>query len=158
MRTAYRVLAYVIALEVLVQAASVSFAFFGLGKWIEDGGVANKAAMDSESIEFTGSIGFPIHAINGQMVIPLLALILLIVSFFVKARGAVLWAGIVLLLVVVQVLLGIFGHDVPWLGPLHGINALVLFGLAAASAQRLKATAPVTTAPAAADTAEAGVD
>jgi hypothetical protein len=38
MRTTYRVLAYLVALEVAVQAAAIAFAVFGLGLWIEDGG------------------------------------------------------------------------------------------------------------------------
>lgn len=37
MRTAYRFLAYLVTLEVMIQAAAISFAVFGLGKWIQDG-------------------------------------------------------------------------------------------------------------------------
>ena len=49
-----------------------------------------------------------------------LALILLIVSFFAKIPGGVLWAGLVLVTVVVQVLLGMFGEGAPALGLVHG--------------------------------------
>ena len=35
MRTTYRVIAYIIAAEVAIQAAAVAYALFGLGIWIE---------------------------------------------------------------------------------------------------------------------------
>jgi heme A synthase len=66
-----------------------------------------------------------------------LALILLIVSFFARIPGGVRWATIVLVLVVVQVLLGMFLHGTTWLGMLHGINALALFGVAVGTARRV---------------------
>ena len=118
MKSVYRALAYLVALEVVIQAAAIAFALVGLGKWISEGGVLDAAAMESESTEFTGVVGFMIHGINGQMIVPLIALLLLISSFFAKIPGGVLWAGLVLLTVVVQVLLGMFGHGVPVLG--HG--------------------------------------
>ena len=48
MRMVYRVLAYLIAGEVVVQAGAIAFAFFGLGAWIDGGGVLDKAAMESD--------------------------------------------------------------------------------------------------------------
>jgi hypothetical protein len=137
MKSAYRVLAYLVAFGVLVQAASIAFAIFGLTKWIEEGGTLDNAAMESGSIEFTGVLGFPIHFITGQLVIPLLGLIMLVVSFFTKIPGASKWAGFVLLAIVVQVLLGMLGHGIPGLGALHGLNALVLFGLAVMAGMRV---------------------
>jgi hypothetical protein len=130
MKSVYRALAYLIALEVVIQAAAIAYAVAGLGKWVSEGGVLDAAAMESETTEFTGVAGFMVHGINGQMIVPLLALLLLVVSFFAKIPGGVLWAGLVLLTVVVQVLLGIFGHGAPVLGLLHGAVALVLFVLA----------------------------
>ena len=77
MRSTYRVLAYLLAAEVVIQAMAIAYALAGLGKWIEeDGGVLNKAGpRRREDPEFTGVGGFPIHGINGMMVIPLLALV-----------------------------------------------------------------------------------
>ena len=46
MRSVYRVLAFVVAAEVVIQAAAIAFAVFGLGKWVEDGGTLNKATME----------------------------------------------------------------------------------------------------------------
>jgi len=146
MRSAYRWLAAIIAVEVAVQAAAIAFAAFGLFKWIEDGGVLNKQVIESDqNAGFSGEAGFMIHGINGQMIIPLLAIILLVVSFFAKVPGGVKWAGYVLLAVVVQVLLGMFAHGAPGLGALHGINALILFTVAIVASRKARA---VVTSPA----------
>jgi hypothetical protein len=128
----YRFFAYFIAAEVVIQASAIAFALFGLGKWIEDdGGVLNKAVMDADKgPEFTGVLGFAVHGINGMMVIPLLALIFLVVSFFAKVASGTKWASIVLLLVIVQVALGMTAHSVPALGPLHAINAFAILAVA----------------------------
>ena len=48
MRTAYKVLAYLVAAEVAVQAMVMVWFMAGLGKWVEGGGVLDKAAMESE--------------------------------------------------------------------------------------------------------------
>ncbi|MGH3519344.1 MAG: hypothetical protein ACRDQ7_18380 [Haloechinothrix sp.] len=147
MRTTYRVLAYLIAVEVVIQAAAMVFAVAGLGKWIQEGGVLDKAAMESDEFPFPEVVGFIIHGINGQMVIPLIALILLIVSFFAKIPKGAAWAGGILGLVVLQVLLGIFGHGMPLLGMLHGINALALFTVALVAARRAKVARSAQQAP-----------
>lgn len=139
MKSVYRALAYLVALEVVIQAAAIAFALTGLGKWISEGGVLDAAAMESESTDFTGVVGFMIHGINGQMIVPLIALLLLISSFFAKIPGGVLWAGLVLLAVVVQVALGIFAHGAPELGLLHGLVAIVLFAFAVIAARRAEA-------------------
>lgn len=136
MKTAYRVLAYLVAAEVIVQAMAVVYAVAGLGKWVQDGGVFDKSLMESEGSPFPEVIGFMIHGLNGTMVIPALALILLIVSFFSRIPGSVKWAVLVLLLVVVQISLGLLGHDIPALGALHGLNALLLFTTALYTARR----------------------
>jgi hypothetical protein len=139
MKSVYRALAYLVALEVVIQAAAIAYALTGLGKWISEGGVLDAAAMESESTDFTGVVGFMIHGINGQMIVPLIALLLLISSFFAKIPGGVLWAGLVLLTVVVQVLLGIFGHGTPVLGMVHGAVAFVLFVFAVIAARKAEA-------------------
>jgi hypothetical protein len=140
MKSVYRVLAYLVALEVVIQAAAIAFAMFGLTKWIDDGGVLDAAAMQSETTVFTGVVGFMVHGLNGQFLVPLIALLLLISSFFAKIPGGVLWAGLVFLTVVVQVFLGIFGHGIPELGILHGIGALALFAFAVIAARRAEAS------------------
>lgn len=139
-RTAYRTLAYVIAAQVVIQAAAIAFAISGLFNWIDnEGGVLDKAAIESEP-DFTGVVGFIVHGINGMMLIPLVALIFLIISFFAKVPGGVKWAAIIVVLVVLQVVLGIAGESV--LAMFHGINALAIFAIAVMAGMRAKADAP----------------
>lgn len=140
MKAAYRVLAYLIAGLVMVQAALIVFGDFGLNQWIDEGGVLDKAsveaAMASGEIPFAGVYGFIFHALIGQFLIPLLALVLLVVSFFAGVRKGVLLAGILFGLVVVQVLIGLF--PVPALGLVHGLNAFAMFAMAAVAGSRAK--------------------
>jgi hypothetical protein len=148
MRTAYKILAYAVALEVVVQAAAMVWAIAGLGIWVDEGGVFDKALMESEEMPFTEIIGIIVHGINGMLVIPVIALLLLICSFFARVPGGVKWAGLVLLLVVLQITLGLFGHAVAGIGALHGVNALVLFSAAVHTARRASAPAGAHVAPA----------
>ena len=147
MRSAYRVLAFVVAGLVVVQAAAIAYAVAGLGKWVQDGNTFDKAAFESDDTSFDGIVGFMIHGINGMMLIPLVALLLLIVSFFAKVPGGVARAGMVLGLVILQVALGLFGHEVPALGGLHGLNALILFGTAVMAGVRAKEPAVEAASP-----------
>lgn len=131
MRTVYRVLAFLLAIEVLIQAMAVAYAIAGLGKWVEDdGGVLNKQVMDADSPDFPGVGGFMLHGMNGMMIIPILVLLLLIVSFFAKVPGGVQKAAILLGLVALQVFLGIFSHSVPYVVVLHVLNAFAILGIA----------------------------
>jgi hypothetical protein len=148
MRSVYRVLAFVVAAEVVVQAAAIAFAVYGLGRWVDDGGRLDKALLAREDSSVGGAVGFAIHGANGTMLVPLVALLLLVVSFFAGVPGAVKWAGAVFALVVVQAALGFLGQGVPGLGALHGANALVLFGVAVMAGKRVGSTASVVTAPA----------
>jgi hypothetical protein len=136
MKSAYRVLAYLTALEVLVQAGAIAYAMAGLGAWIQGGGVLDKAAMESESLDFPGIGGFALHGMNGMMIVPVVAVLLLVVSFFARVRGGVQLAVTVLAMVVVQVTLGIFGHGLPALAWVHGTLAVLLFGVALFAAHR----------------------
>lgn len=147
MRMVYKVLAFLVAGLVVVQAAAIAFAVFGLVSWIEGGGTLDASAMESE-ITFTGVVGFMIHGMFGTMVIPVVAILLLISSFFAKTPGAVKWALIVFVTTAVQIGLGIFAHSVPQLGILHGVVALVLFGVAIMAGMRAKAPVPVESVPA----------
>jgi len=150
MRTAYKVFAWLVALGVVVQAASVVWAVAGLGIWVDkDGGVLDKAAFESEETLFPEVAGFMVHGLSGMMIIPALALIFLIVSFFAKVPGGIAWAAYVLLAVVVQVALGIYGHEAAVWGLLHGINAMILFSLAVYAGLRVSSLERRPIAPAA---------
>jgi uncharacterized protein DUF6220 len=149
----YRVLAYLVAALVVVQAAAIGYAVFGLAKWIDAGGTLDKGVFESGG-SVGGEAGFATHGIFGTMVIPIVALLFLISSFFAKVPGGVKWAAITFGLVVLQVALGLFSHELAGLGWLHGANALVLFAVAVMSGMRVRrALADRTGAPVAAPAA-----
>jgi hypothetical protein len=147
MRTAYKVLAYLIALEVVIQGALIAFAVAGIGVWVnEEGGTLDEAAFESifdGDLTFTGIAGMMLHGMNGMMIIPLLALVFLIVSFFAKVPGGIKLALAVLALVVLQVFLGLLGHSTPYGGLLHGANAFLLLGTAVYAGQRATKGQPI---------------
>jgi hypothetical protein len=136
MRSVYKVLAYVVAAEVVVQAMLMVWAIAGLAKWIDNGGIFDKAVMEDRQSVFPEVIGIPLHGVNGGIIIPAIALVLFICSFFAKVSGGVKWAAIVLVLAIVQGQLGYLGHDFPAAGALHGLNALALFLAALHTARR----------------------
>lgn len=142
MKTAYRTLAYLVAAGVVWQAASIAYAFFGLGSWVEGGGVLDQAAVESPDTKFTGVGGLAAHGIGGMTVIPLIALLLLISSFFAKVSGAVRWALLVVGAVAVQVVLALLAHSLPAVGVLHGAWALLLFWVAWTAARRVRRVEP----------------
>ncbi|MFB7885697.1 hypothetical protein [Microbacterium sp. NPDC056057] len=154
MRITYRILSFAICALVALQAASHAWASAGLGLYIAEGGVVDASAQEGPP-PFPEVMGFMIHGMNGMFVIPALALILLIVSFFAKIRRGVAFAAVVFGLVILQVTLGLFGHGIPLLGFFHGVNALLLFTAALlaglnASKRRVSAQADAVAAPAAA--------
>jgi hypothetical protein len=142
MRTTYKVLAYLVAGEVAIQAMAVVWAMAGLGKWVQEGGVLDKALMESEGTPFPEIAGFIVHGINGIFVIPGIALVLLILSFFTKVRGAIKWAIIVFVLTIVQGQLGFLGHEFTAIAAVHGLNALALFSAAIYAGRRMRTAAP----------------
>jgi hypothetical protein len=142
MRKTYRVLAWIVAAEVVVQAIAIAWFVAGLGHWVTGGGVLDSSAMESDEIPFTELYGVIVHGINGGIVVPVLALALLVVSFFAKIPGGIKWAALVFTLTVVQGQLGYLGHDFPAAGGLHGFNALALFTVSVIAARRLPARAP----------------
>ena len=148
MRKAHQILAGLLAVMVVVQAMAIAYALAGLGKWVDDGHTLNKAVK--ESIEdgdtgFQGTGGFAIHAINGYMIIPALAIILLVVSFFAakSVDGAVKRGSILFVMVAVQYALGAALHDVVVLAPLHALNGFGIFAMAVVTARKAGEAAPV---------------
>lgn len=137
MRRTYTVIAWLIAGCVAVQAASIAFGLGGMAHFIQGGGVIDKALVESRAASFTGELGFPIHALVGGVVIPLAAVVLVAVAFFVKVRGARKWAGIVLAVVALQITLGYSIVDMPYLGLVHGANALAVLLSAVHAARRV---------------------
>jgi hypothetical protein len=146
MRKVYVVLAYIVAAEVIVQAMLMVWAIAGLTKWVNNGGVFDKAVMEDHQIIYPEVVGIPLHGLNGGIIIPSIALALFIWSFFAKVPGGAKWAGFVFVLAVVQGQLGYLGHDFPAAGAVHGLNALVLFLAALHTARRSRVVASTATA------------
>ncbi|NUO59557.1 MAG: hypothetical protein HOV71_27120 [Hamadaea sp.] len=136
MRTVYKVLAYAVAGLVVVQAMSIAWMVAGLGSWVDGGGVFDKSVMESDGpLPFPEVVGIIVHGINGGMLIPLVALLLLISSFFAKVPKGVWFGAAVLVLVAIQAMLG-YAH-LPIAGMIHGGNALLLFATALYTARRV---------------------
>ena len=151
MRSTYKFLAYAIAVLVVVQAGAIAWAFFGLNDWItNDNGVVDKALLECTDceMEFTAEWGFAIHMFfNGLLLIPLLSLLLLVSSFFAKVPAGVAHAvGIVALVVLQVIVLPMLSREIdPAFGALHGINALVLLGVALMAGRKAAVTVGSTT-------------
>lgn len=152
MRQTYRVLAGLIALGVVVQAAAIAFGWFDAINEVDNGGVIDE--------NFEPNAGHLVHGVNGMYVMPLLGLVFLIVALVAgrKIPRGRTWAGIVFAAIVLQVVLAFLAFGIPALGALHGLNALVIFGSAvraalltrtpaAAAADTPAATTPGTSLP-----------
>jgi hypothetical protein len=142
MRNVYRVLAYLVAAGVALQAAAIAYGMFGLFKWIEQGGTIDQSTRPTPAIG--GYTGLIVHGIGGIVIVPAIALLFLIISFFARIPGGIRWALIVFGTTALQVTLGLFAHSVAGLGWLHGFNALIVF--AAAVMAGMRATRVVKTA------------
>jgi hypothetical protein len=128
MKSVYRVLAGLVAVGVVLQAMFIALGWFTAIKDMDDGLVIDK--------NYDGNIGHTLHGQFGSMVIPILALLLLIVSFFAHVAGGVKWALYVVGLVVLQIALAFFSFGVPAVGALHGLNAFALFAVAGFASRR----------------------
>jgi len=140
MRGFYRGLALTVAVLVALQAAFIAFALSGMVKWVRDGGTLDASVFaEGSTVHIGGETGFALHAISGTFLIPLIALVLVIVSFFAKIPGGTKWALIVFGVVVLQYALAFFARlaTLPELSALHGLNALILFGVAVTAAMRV---------------------
>ena len=141
MKSVYRALAGLIAIGVVVQAMSIALAWFTAIKDMDGGAVIDK----NSDLNF----GHVAHGTVGMMVIPALALLLLIVSFFAKVVGGIKWALFVVGLVALQIALAFVSFGAPVVGTLHGLNAFALAGVASMAARK----AATTPTPAAESTA-----
>ena len=137
MRKLYSVLAWIVAAGVVVQAASIAFGFGGMTGYVMDGGVVDKALLESQQATFTGDLGFPIHELVGGLLLPVVTLAMGAVSFFVRGvpRARTL-AWTLFALVVIQGNAGYAIADIPYVGLLHGANALLILLVAVLAARR----------------------
>jgi hypothetical protein len=128
MRAVYRVLAGLVAVGVVLQAMFIALGGFGVLKDVDGG-----AVFDKNSDPNTGQL---LHGYFGMMIIPIIALLLLIVSFFAKVDGGIKWALYVVGLVALQIALAFVSFGAPVVGLLHGLNAFGLAGVASMASRR----------------------
>jgi hypothetical protein len=151
MKATYRVLAFLVPVIVALQAAFIALGVFGLGKWVEDGNDFTKSVLESNDSSVTGGIGFGLHSF-GAIAMALVALILLIVSFFAKIEGGVRLAVFVFLDTLLQWILAFVSFAAWAVGSLHALNAFLLFGLgmmaAQAATRSMRGEVATTSAPA----------
>jgi len=130
MNAAFRIWASLVSLAIIVQVGLAGYGAFHAVDVSDDKGALSKNGV---------SDGFNAHAALGYVIV-LAALVLLILAFLARRQspgGArAKWAGILLVLLVVQVLLAALGGAVAWLGVLHGMNALAVAGVAGSLAGR----------------------
>ena len=132
MRAVYRILAMLVAVGVVVQAAAIAYALFDILNKTDDGQVFTK---DSDNA------GIAVHQVVGEMVVPLLVLALLIVSFFAAIPGGVKWALITFGVMVLQIALAYASFPVPILGVLHALNAFALAAVASLAMRQARIAA-----------------
>ena len=117
MRAAFRIVASLTSLAVIVQ---VGFAGYGAFNAIDK---ADKDSVTKKTIEN----GFDPHGILGTIVLVLM-LILLILALV--ARYKIRIAAVLFGLGIVQLLLAAGGTSAAWVGFFHGVNALAIAGIA----------------------------
>jgi hypothetical protein len=145
MRSLYVWLSRLIALGVVVQVLVIAWSAFD---------IINKAGDGVPFTEDTeANAGAAVHSVVGMMIIPVLALLFGIISFFAKVRGGVALAWAVVGLVVLQIALAFASFSAPVVGMLHALNAFAIAGVAGLAGGR--ASRPDT--PVAATAGDAGV-
>jgi hypothetical protein len=125
MRTAFRILATLTSLAVIVQVGFAGYGAFNAIDKADDAGSITKKTVEN---------GFDPHGIFGTLVIALM-LILLIVALV--GRIHVRTAAILFGLGIVQMLLAWGGTAAAWVGFFHGVNALAIAGIAGSLAGNL---------------------
>jgi hypothetical protein len=128
-RLVYRILAMLVAVGVVVQAAAIAYALFDIEHQTDDGQLYSKDSHNA---------GVALHSALGDMVIPIIALLLLIVSFFAGIPGGVKWAAITFGVLVLQIALAFAGNGLPVIGVLHGINAFALAAVASIAMRKAR--------------------
>jgi len=120
MITAYQMLGRIAALLVLVQAGTIGYSSFAHGN----------------------STASKIHEVTGMMLLPVVFVAMLVIAFLAKSSVSIKYGAALVLLIIVQIGLGEMGGKMHWLGALHGVIALVIFGAAAMAAVMAGREAP----------------
>ena len=129
LRTIYRYWITVIWLAVVVQIAAAAYGAFYAADKLGDQKGSDETKMISEKAY---DHGFGFHTGFGYAIFLGAVLLLLIALAARLGKRRVLLALAVPVAVVVQIVLAWISEGVHAVGPLHGLNALVIFGLTGA--------------------------
>lgn len=122
MRTAYKVVAHIIAAAVVVQAALIAWTLFGFIPGFEEGTVPSGPPFSAM-----------LHGSIGMYAAPVLALALVVIALL--GHAGLKWALWLVAAVVVQIALAFIAFGAPWVGVLHGLNAFTIMALAEVGAR-----------------------
>ena len=125
MRTAFRIIASLLSLAVVVQVGMAGYGAFNAIDKADDAGSATKDTIEN---------GFDPHGLFGLVVLVLM-IVLVVVALVAKTH--VQTAAILFALGIVQMLLAWGGTAAAWVGFFHGVNALAIAGIAGSLAGNL---------------------
>jgi hypothetical protein len=126
LRTVYRYWLTLLFLAVIVQIAAAAYGGFYAAQKLGDQKGSDEQKMISEKV-FDHGFGF--HTGFGYLIF-LGAVVLLLLALAARlGKRRVLWALVVPIAVAVQIVLAWISESAHGVGILHGINALVVFGL-----------------------------
>ena len=128
MNSAFRIWASLVSFAIIVQVGLAAYGAFNAIDKSDDSGTIGKNAV---------SDGFIAHTVLGYAIVAA-AIVLLALAFATRraVRSRLRSSGLIFGLLVVQILLAGLGDAVPWLGILHGMNALAIAGFAGTLAGR----------------------
>jgi hypothetical protein len=125
-RFLFRVLTSVLFLAVVVQVALAGYGGFNaLHK-------AKHAAVTKHTIEK----GYDLHVALGSALLGIIVLLVLVAALGKLGDPWLKWSVGLLIAGVIQLLLGVWSSSVPWLGAVHGLVALGIYGGVAMLAHR----------------------
>lgn len=125
MRTAYKIVARLIALAVVIQAAVIAWSMYEAISFLQQGIMPEGPP-----------IGAMLHGNIGMYVVPVLAIALVAIALF--AHAGLKWALLTLLAVALQIALAFAAFNASWVGMLHGINAFAVLALAEVAAHAIE--------------------
>ncbi len=126
MRSLFRWLTTVLVVAIIAQVALAAYgAFSAVHK-------AEKAAVSQKTIEN----GFNAHIALGYIIVLVMLALLLVAAAGRLGASAIRFSVVLVVLGILQAILGMASESTPAIGPLHGINALAIYAVAALLAHR----------------------
>jgi hypothetical protein len=119
MRTAFRIIATLTSLAVIVQVGFAGYGAFNAIDKADDAGSVTKDAIEN---------GFDPHGIFGLVVLVLMVVLVLV--SLAAGRYKARTVTVLLVLGIVQMLLAAGADAAAWVGFFHGVNALAIAGVA----------------------------